>query len=75
MTYSRHYPFVEEVFAALGNDLGRTIAFFREVEQARPTSDEVMRRQALASKESVDYLRAYERSVVETARRLLAERG
>lgn len=75
MTYSRHYPFIEQVFASLGHDLARTVAFFKKVEQARPTADEVMRQQALTSPESVDYLRAYERSVVETARKLLAERS
>jgi hypothetical protein len=75
MTYSRHYPFIEDVFASLAHDVGRTVAFFRDVEQARPTPDEVMRRHALSSKEGVDYLRAYESSVVETARKLLAQRG
>jgi len=75
MTYSRHYPFIEEVFASLDNDVARTVAFFREVEHARPTPDEVMRRQALSSRESVDYLRAYEGAVVETARKLLAEKA
>jgi hypothetical protein len=74
MTYSRHYPFVEEVFDALGRDVARMVAFFREVDAARPKPDEVMRARGLTSAESVDYLRAYEGSVVETARKLLAER-
>jgi hypothetical protein len=72
MTYSRHYPFAEEVFAALGRDVARAVAFFREVDATRPPSVEVMRRNGFTSTESVDYLRAYERSVVETARKLMA---
>ena len=74
MTYSRHYPFVEEVFEALGRDVARMVAFFREVDARRPTPDEVMRRHGLANTESVDYLRAYERSVIATARELLRTR-
>jgi hypothetical protein len=74
MTYSRHYPFAEEVFDALGRDVGRMVAFFRRVDAARPKPQDVMRARGLASAESVEYLRAYESSVVETARKLLAER-
>ena len=71
MTYSRHYPFVEEVFEALGRDVARMVAFFREVDAKRPASEEVMQRHGLANTESVEYLRAHERSVIETARKLL----
>jgi hypothetical protein len=71
MTYSRHYPFVEEVFAALGGDVARMVSFFREVDARRLKPGEVMRRHGLATAGSVEYLRAYEGSVVETARRLL----
>jgi hypothetical protein len=74
MTYSRHYPFVEEVFEVLGRDVARTVAFFREVDATRPRSEEVMRRHGLKSAESVDYLRAYESSVIATARELLRHR-
>ena len=74
MTYSRHYPFVEEVFEALGRDVARMVAFFREVDAKRPASEEVMQRHGLANTESVEYLRAHERSVIETARELLRTR-
>jgi hypothetical protein len=74
MTYSRHYPFIEEVFAALGRDVARTVAFFREVDATRPKPEDVMRERRLKSAESVEYLRAYEGSVVETARELLRTR-
>jgi hypothetical protein len=74
MTYSRHYPFVEEVFDALGRDVARMVAFFRAVDEARPKPEEVMQARGLTSAESVDYLRAYEGSVVETARKLLPGR-
>jgi hypothetical protein len=71
MTYSRHYPFVEEVFAALGRDVARTVAFFRAVDAERPRPEEVMRQNGLKSTESVQYLRAYEQSVLATARSVL----
>lgn len=74
MTYSRHYPFVAELFDALGRDVARMVALFREVDAARPTSDEVMRRHALKSTESVDYLRAHEASVVDTVRESMRAR-
>jgi hypothetical protein len=74
MTYSRHYPFVEEVFAALGRDVARFVAFFREVDASRPRSEEILRHAGLKTAESVDYLRAYEKSVVESARELLRAR-
>ncbi|MGZ8228202.1 MAG: hypothetical protein ACXW2I_00405 [Burkholderiales bacterium] len=75
MTYSRHYPFVERVLDALGGDIARTVAFFREVDAARPTQPEILARHALTTVKSVEYLRAYEGSVVETAERLLGERS
>jgi hypothetical protein len=71
MTYSRHYPFLEDVFDALGRDIGRAVAFFRRVDAARPSAAEVMREHGLSSEKSVDFLRAYEASVVQTAKKLL----
>jgi hypothetical protein len=74
MTYSRHYPFLEEVHAALGNDLARTIAFFKRVDQAKPTPREAMKRLRLTSDWGVEFLRGYEAEVVKTIEKLLAER-
>jgi hypothetical protein len=74
MTYSRHYPFLEEVHAALGNDIARTMAFFKRVDAAKPTPREVMKRLRLKSETGVEFLRAYEAEVVRTIEKLLAER-
>src|SRR5687768_13993420 len=74
MTYSRHYPFLEEVHAALGSDIARTMAFFKRVDAAKPTPREVMKRLRLKSETGVEFLRAYEVEVVRTIEKLLAER-
>lgn len=73
MTYSRHYPFLESVFDALGRDLARTVAFFRHVDKIKPSSVAVMQRHRIAEKSSVAYIRAYEAAVVETIRKALAD--
>lgn len=72
MTYSRHYPFLESVFNALGRDLPSTIAFFRHVDKIKPEPEAVMRQRRL-QKGSVEFVRAYEAAVVETIRNALAE--
>ena len=66
MTYSRHYPYLEEVHAALGSDLARTMAFFKRVDSAKPARREVMKRLRLKSETGVEFLRAYEAEVVRT---------
>lgn len=73
MTYSRHYPFLESVHEALGRDLGRTVAFFKAVDKAKPTPAAVMRQHRITSQESVEFVRAYEQAVIEAARKALAE--
>jgi hypothetical protein len=75
MTYSRHYPLLESVHRALGGDLARTMAFFRQVDRAKPSPAEVMQRQRITEQRSLAFVRAYEEAVVDTIRRLLAERG
>ncbi len=72
MTYSRHYPFLESVFDALGRDLPRTITFFRHVDNIKPDPEAVMKQHRL-SKGSVEFVRAYEAAVAETIRKALAE--
>ena len=69
MTYSRHYPFLESVFDALGRDLARTVAFFRHVDKIKPTRVAVMQRHRIAEENSMEFIRAYEAAVVETIRR------
>jgi hypothetical protein len=66
MTYSRHYPYLEEVHAALGSDIARTMAFFKRVDNAKPARREVMKRLRLKSETGVEFLRAYEAEVVKT---------
>ena len=72
MTYSRHYPFLEGVFDALGRDLARTLAFFKRVDRVKPTPAAVMKRYGVASEKSVEFIRAYEAAVIETIKDALA---
>ncbi|OGA56406.1 MAG: hypothetical protein A3F74_26285 [Betaproteobacteria bacterium RIFCSPLOWO2_12_FULL_62_58] len=73
MTYSRHYPFLESVFEALGRDLARTVAFFRHVDQIKPSGAAVMKRHHIATEKSLEFIRAYEAAVAETIKKALAE--
>ena len=75
MTYSRHYPFLESVFDALGHDLTRTVAFFRHVDKVKPSKADILKRNRIANEESVDFVRAYEAAMVETIRSELANAG
>jgi hypothetical protein len=73
MTYSRHHALIEGVHDALGGDLPRTVAFFRQVDAAKPTPAAVMEKHRLKSDAGVDFVRAYEAAVVETIERELAK--
>lgn len=73
MTYSRHFPFLERVFIALGRDLARTVAFFRQVDARKPSYASVMKRHGLKSDQTVGFIRAYEAAVLETTEKMLAE--
>ncbi|MGH8660171.1 MAG: aminopeptidase [Burkholderiales bacterium] len=73
MTYSRHYPLLERVYDALGRDLARTVAFFRRVDAIKPSPAKVMKDHDLASKEGVDFIRAYEAEIARTIEAALAE--
>jgi len=73
MTYSRHYPLLEKAHEALGNDLARTVAFFREVDQHKPSPVVVRKRHRLLTETSVEFIRAYEAAVVETIEKELAK--
>jgi hypothetical protein len=75
MTYSRHYPFLQGVFEALGRDLARTVAFFRHVDRIKPSGAAVMKQHGITTEKSVDFIRAYEAAMVETTRKALAESG
>lgn len=73
MTYSRHYPLLERAYEALGSDLARTVAFFREVDRHKPTPVAVRKRHRLLTETSVEFIRAYEAAVVETIEKELAK--
>ena len=64
MTYSRHYPLLEGVYDALGQDLARTVEFFRRVDAAKPSPEAVLKKYKIASKDGLDFIRAYEAEVV-----------
>lgn len=66
MTYSRHYPYLERVFHALGRDLAHTIEYFQHVDRIKPKPDEVMRRHGITDPNSAAFLRAYEDAIVQT---------
>lgn len=74
MTYSRHYPFLESVHKALGNDLARTVAFFKHVDRVKPSRAAVMKQHRIDDERSAEFIRAYEAAVVETAAKALAEK-
>jgi predicted small lipoprotein YifL len=73
MTYSRFYPLLESVYDALGRDLARTVAFFRRVDAIKPSPDAVMKKYRIASKDTVDFIRAYEAEVARTIEAALAK--
>ena len=71
MTYSRHHAMMERVFDALGADLARTVAFFKQVDAAKPAPAQIMAKHRIASESSVEFVRAYEAAVVEAIEREL----
>lgn len=73
MTYSRHYPLLDKVHETLGNDLSKTVAFFKQVDQLKPARTAVMRQQRITDAKSVQFVRAYESAVVETVESLLKD--
>jgi len=70
MTYSRHYPYLETVFDALGRDLPRTITFFRRIDKIKPAPGSVAQKYRV-EEGRVEFVRAYEAEVVDTIRSAL----
>ena len=66
MTYSRHYQQLERVHEALGNDLAKTVAFFKVVDKRKPAPASVMKQLRISDAISVQFVRAYETAVVDT---------
>ncbi len=73
MTYSRHYPLLEKVYEALGRDLTRTVAFFKQVDKVKPTRAAVMKQHRISHEKSAQFVRAYEAAVVETIESVLRD--
>lgn len=73
MSYSRHYPLLDKVHEALGNDLSKTVAFFKRVDKYKPTRNSVTKQHRIADVKSVQFVRAYEMEVVQTIESLLKE--
>ena len=71
MTYSRHFPYLEQVFDALGRDLARTVEFFRKVDAAKPARASIVKRHGLKNDRGVEFVRAYEAAVLELVRKEL----
>ena len=66
MTYSRHYPLLEQVYEALEGDLAKTVAFFKRVDTLKPTAAAVMKQHRVSDAKSAQFVRAYEAAVVQT---------
>ena len=66
MTYSRHYPLLEQVYEALEGDLAKTVVFFKQVDKLKPTAVAVMKQHRISDGKSVQFVRAYESAVVQT---------
>jgi hypothetical protein len=73
MTYSRHYAMLENVHLALGRDLRRTVAFFRQVDRLKPAREAVMIQHRISDEKDVRLVRAYESAVAQTIARVLLE--
>jgi len=74
MTYSRHYPFLDQVHHDLGGDLARTVDFFAQVDKLKPVAAVVMKQRRIAREDGVEFIRANEQAVLDTATRALEER-
>jgi hypothetical protein len=64
---------LESVYDALGRDLARTVDFFRRVDAIKPSPNEFMKKHGIASRASVDFMRAYEAEIVKTIEAVLAQ--
>jgi hypothetical protein len=73
MTYSRHYPLLESVYDALGQDLARTVEFLKRVDAIKPSPKKFMVDHGFETKDSVDFIRAYEEEIVRTIESALAK--
>jgi hypothetical protein len=75
MTYSRHYPLMESAYNALGRDVGRTVAFFRQVDRTKPTIADMRKQLGTSNDASVEFIRVHESAVAEVIRKSLGGTG
>lgn len=71
MTYSRYYPALEVAYDAQARDLARTVAFFRKIDEAKPPAALLQKQQRFADTRSVEFLRAYESTIMDAVRAAL----
>jgi predicted aminopeptidase len=71
MTYSRHYPFFAHVFRLLESDVGRMVRFLKRVDAAKPSAEEVAKRNNISGG-GVEFIRAYETAIVEDVKATLS---
>ena len=57
---------LETVHETLGNDLAKTVAFFRQVDQLKPTRAAVMKRLRVSDEKSAQFVAGYEAAIVDT---------
>lgn len=74
MTYDRHFPLFLSIHGLLGNNLARTVSFFKEVDARKPAPEQVMKQRRLRDERSVAFIRAYEAAVIETVKTELDSR-
>lgn len=65
MTYSRHHAFLESAVARIGPDLAQVVAFFRALDSRKPSPEAIMKQLGLAERENVEYVRGYERAIID----------
>ena len=74
MTYSRHYPVMESAYDTLGRDVGRTVAFFREVDRIKPSTGDILKRLGTTDEAGVEFIRGRESALVEVIRNAIERR-
>jgi hypothetical protein len=72
MTYSRHFPLIDSVHVALGDDLAKTVAFFKAVDRVKTTAESVLLAERISDRKSAHFVHAHEAVVAQTVRRELA---
>ena len=75
MTYSRHYPMLDDVFEALGGDLEKVMAFFTRVDRAKPAREALLKRLGISDDKSVQAVMALEASAEQEVTRQLRLSG